>query len=75
MVDGRPVKVAFADPTRRFDIMGDCSTPEPPNFDPVADDNFKNLYIGFPSGAILPTESKFKRIFGRYGPIKSIHVK
>lgn len=75
LVDERPVKVAFADPTRRIDILGDSSAPEDPNFNPIDDDNFKNLYLGYNNGAVVPPESKLREIFSRYGVVKGIHIK
>ncbi|OMJ83277.1 hypothetical protein SteCoe_15868 [Stentor coeruleus] len=47
-LDGRYVKVAFADPSRRFDIVGD-SISEDPNFKPIDDESIKNIFLGHPS--------------------------
>jgi len=73
LADERPVKVAFADPTRRLDIVGDSSAPEDPNFNPIDDDNFKNLYLGFSS--TVPSEARLREVFSRYGRVKGIHIK
>jgi RNA recognition motif-containing protein len=73
LADERPVKVAFADPTRRLDIVGDSSAPEDPNFNPIDDDNFKNLYLGFSSS--VPSEARLREVFSRYGRVKGIHIK
>lgn len=75
MVDSRPVKVAFADPTRRIDIVGDSLIPENPNFNPIDDDLFKNLFLGYPSGSIIPSESKLREVFSRYGTVKRISIR
>jgi RNA recognition motif-containing protein len=75
LVDERPVKVAFADPTRRIDILGDSNAPEDPNFNPIDDDNFKNLYLGYSTGTVVPPEPKLREIFSRYGTVKGIHIK
>lgn len=75
LVDGRPAKVAFADPTRRIDIVGDSASPKDPNFNPIDDDNFKNLYLGYSAGAIVPSETKLRDIFSRYGSVRGVHVK
>ena len=75
MVDGRPVKVTFGDPNRRFDMLGDCRTPEDPNYNPSDDNNFKSLYIGYSVGKNIPSEGKLVEIFNRYGRVKGIHIK
>ena len=75
IVDGRPVKVTFGDPNRRFDMLGDCRAPEDPNYNPSDDNNFKSLYIGYSSGKTIPSESKLLEIFNRYGRVKGIHIK
>ena len=75
MVDGRPVKVTFGDPNRRYDMLGDCRTPEDPNFNPSDDNNFKSLYIGYSSGRTIPSEHRLVEIFNRYGRVKSVHIK
>jgi RNA recognition motif-containing protein len=73
LADGRPVKVTFADPTRRLDIVGDSSAPADPNFNPIDDENFKNLYLGFTS--VAPSEARLREVFSRYGRVKGIHLK
>jgi len=75
LVDNRPVKVAFADPTRRIDIVGDSLIPENPNFNPIDDDLFKNLFLGYPSGSIIPSESKLREVFSRYGNVRRISIR
>jgi RNA recognition motif-containing protein len=75
LVDNRPVKVAFADPTRRYDIVGDSSVPEDPEFDPMDDDNFKNLFLGYSAGVSIPSERALREVFQRYGKIRSIYIK
>ena len=75
MVDGRPVKVAFADPTRRIDIVGDSLVPENPNFNPIDDENFKNLFLGYSHSAVVPPEAKLREIFSRYGRVKRISIR
>lgn len=75
IVDGRPVKVAFADPTRRIDIVGDSLTPENPNFNPIDDDNFKNLFLGYSHSAVVPPEAKLREVFSRYGRVKRISIR
>jgi len=75
VVDGRPVKVTFGDPNRRFDMLGDCRTLEDPNFNPSDDNNFKSLYIGYSVGKTIPSEAKLLEIFNRYGRVKGIHIK
>lgn len=75
LIDGRPVKVAFADPSRRIDIVGDSSIPENPNFNPIDDENFKNLFLGYPPGSLVPGESKLREVFSRYGKVKRISIR
>ena len=75
IVDGRPVKVAFADPTRRIDIVGDSIIPENPNFNPIDDDNFKNLFLGYSHSAVVPPEAKLREIFSIYGRVKRISIR
>lgn len=75
MVDGRPVKVTFGDPNRRYDMLGDCRTIEDPNFNPSDDNNFKSLYIGYSAGKTIPSEHRLVEIFNRYGRVKSVHIK
>lgn len=75
MVDGRPVKVTFGDPNRRYDMLGDCRTVEDPNFNPSDDNNFKSLYIGYSAGKTIPSEHRLVEIFNRYGRVKSVHIK
>ena len=75
IVDGRPVKVAFADPTRRIDIVGDSLVPENPNFNPIDDDNFKNLFLGYSHSAVVPPEAKLREVFSRYGRVKRISIR
>ncbi|OMJ78423.1 hypothetical protein SteCoe_21798 [Stentor coeruleus] len=75
IVDGRPVKVAFADPTRRIDIVGDSLSPENPNFNPIDDDNFKNLFLGYSHSAVVPPEAKLREVFSRYGRVKRISIR
>ena len=75
IVDGRPVKVAFADPTRRIDIVGDSLSPENPNFNPIDDDNFKNLFLGYSHSAVVPSEAKLREVFSRYGRVKRISIR
>jgi RNA recognition motif-containing protein len=75
VVDGRPVKVAFADPTRRIDIVGDSLSPENPNFNPIDDDNFKNLFLGYSHSAVVPPEAKLREVFSRYGRVKRISIR
>lgn len=75
IVDGRPVKVAFADPTRRIDIVGDSLTVENPNFNPIDDDNFKNLFLGYSHSAVVPAEAKLREVFSRYGRVKRISIR
>ena len=75
IVDGRPVKVAFADPTRRIDIVGDSISPENPNFNPIDDDNFKNLFLGYSHSAVVPPEAKLREVFSRYGRVKRISIR
>ena len=75
MVDGRPVKVTFGDPNRRFDMLGDSRAPEDPNFNPSDDNNFKSLYIGYSAGKTIPSEHRLVEIFNRYGHVKSVHIK
>ena len=75
IVDGRPVKVAFADPTRRIDIVGDSLIPENPNFNPIDDDNFKNLFLGYSHSAVVPPEAKLREVFSRYGRVKRISIR
>lgn len=62
-VDDKPVKVAFADPTRRYDIVGDSSNPSDPGFDPMDDDNFKNLFLGYSVGTTIPSERVLREVF------------
>lgn len=62
-MDGKPVKVAFADPTRRYDIVGDSNNPSDPGFDPMDDDNFKNLFLGYSAGTTIPSERVLREIF------------
>ena len=75
MVDSRPVKVAFADPTRRIDIIGDSVAPDDPNFNPVDDENFRSLYLSYSPGSLIPTETKLREVFNRYGIVTGIYVK
>ena len=75
LIDGRPVKVAFADPSRRIDIVGDSAVPENPNFNPIDDENFKNLFLGYPPGALVPGECKLREVFSRYGKVKRISIR
>eukprot|EP00358_Blepharisma_japonicum_P003078 CAMPEP_0202954588 /NCGR_PEP_ID=MMETSP1395-20130829/50943_1 /ASSEMBLY_ACC=CAM_ASM_000871 /TAXON_ID=5961 /ORGANISM="Blepharisma japonicum, Strain Stock R1072" /LENGTH=302 /DNA_ID=CAMNT_0049670229 /DNA_START=298 /DNA_END=1206 /DNA_ORIENTATION=+ len=75
LVDGRPVKVAFADPTRRIDIVGDSLIPENPNFNPIDDEHFKNLFLGYPPGATVPPEHVLREVFSRYGRVKRISIR
>ena len=75
IVDGRPVKVAFADPTRRIDIVGDSLVPENPNFNPIDDENFKNLFLGYSHSAVVPSEAKLREVFSRYGRVKRISIR
>lgn len=75
LVDSRPVKVAFADPTRRIDIVGDSLTPENPNFNPIDDEHFKNLFLGYPPNATVPPEPKLREVFSRYGKVKRISIR
>jgi D-serine dehydratase len=63
--------VAFADSTRRLDIVGDSNAPEDPNFNPIDDENFKNLYLGFTS--VAPSEARLREVFSRR--VKGIHIK
>jgi hypothetical protein len=69
------VKVAFADPTRRYDIVGDSNVPEDPAFDPMDDDNFKNLFLGYSAGITIPSERSLRAVFQRYGKVRSIYIK
>ena len=75
LIDGRPVKVSFADPSRRIDIVGDSALLENPNFNPIDDENFKNLFLGYPPGALVPGESKLREVFARYGKVKRISIR
>lgn len=74
LVDGRPVKVAFADPTRRVDIVGDSADSLDPEFNPIDDEHFKSLYLGYSLGIKVPSEGKLLEVFERYGQVRSIHV-
>ena len=62
-VDGRPVKVAFADPTRRVDIVGDSVENCDPEFNPIDDEHFKSLYLGYSLGVIVPSEGRLLDVF------------
>ena len=75
VVDGRPVKVAFADPTRRIDIVGDSSILENPDFNPIDDEHFKNLFLGYSPGTFVPPEAKLREVFSRYGGVKRISIR
>ena len=75
LVDGRPVKVAFADPTRRIDIIGDSTRTDNPDFNPIDDEFFKSLYIGFSVREPLPTEKKLFEVFSRYGVVTGVKIK
>jgi RNA recognition motif-containing protein len=57
LIDGRSLKVAFADPSRRFDIVGDSLAPEGPNFKPIDDESIKNIFLGHPSAPHLISPS------------------
>lgn len=75
LIDGRPVKVAFADPTRRYDTLGDSKCQEDPNFNPSDDSNFKSLYLGYSSGKTAPSERVISDICSNYGKVKGVFVK
>lgn len=75
MVGNRSVKVAFADPTRRIDIVGNASGDHDPGFNPIDDSNFKTLYLGYTNKSHVPNEQKLREVFSRYGIVKGIHVK
>lgn len=75
LIDGRPVKVAFADPTRRYDTLGDSKCQEDPNFNPSDDSNFKSLYLGYSAGKTAPSERVISDICSNYGKVKGVFVK
>ena len=75
LIDGRPVKVAFADPTRRYDTLGDSKCQEDPNFNPSDDSNFKSLYLGYSAGKTAPSERVIFDICSKYGKVKGVFVK
>lgn len=75
VVDERPVKIAFADPTRRIDIIGDSLVPDDPSFNPIDNEYFKTLFVGYSAGISVPSEHTLKEVFSRYGTVTGIYIK
>ena len=68
-IDGRPVKVAFSDHTRRKDAIGDI-----PGYS-LTELNAKALLMKYGDGpVIVPPEEVMKGMLSRYGTVKAVYI-
>jgi RNA recognition motif-containing protein len=74
LVEGRSVKITFADPSRRQDIVGDSPVGENGN-ESVPDDGVRSLVLEYPSDGFVPGEGILKEVCSRYGVVKRICIR
>ena len=74
LVEGRSVKITFADPSRRQDIVGDSPIGETGN-DSVPDDGVRSLVFEYPADGFVPGEGILKEVCSRYGVVKRICIR
>ena len=74
LVEGRSVKITFADPSRRQDIVGDSPIGES-GADSGANDGVRSLVFEYPADGFVPGETILKDVCSRYGVVKRICIR
>lgn len=74
LVEGRSVKITFADPSRRQDIVGDSPLGDNGS-EPVPDEGVRSLVFEYPADGSVPGESVLKEVCSRYGNVKRICIR
>ncbi len=69
LIDGRPVRVAFADQSRRADAIGDK-----PGY--LANEgNARTLFVQYNKPGLIQVDGKMQEVLNRYGRVKALYIK